>query len=72
MTLHKITELCTEWFSFCPNLTSEFRTIAMFKRSVKQSDYSNKSFRYVFDLLLHQSSLDNVEHFMSCLHKFQK
>jgi hypothetical protein len=31
MTLHKITEFYTEWFSIYPNITSKFRTIAMFK-----------------------------------------
>jgi hypothetical protein len=36
MTLHKITELYTEWFSVYPNITSKFRTIAIFKNYVKQ------------------------------------
>jgi hypothetical protein len=31
MTLHKITEFYTEWFSVYPNITSKFRTISMFK-----------------------------------------
>jgi hypothetical protein len=31
MTLHKITEFYTEWFSVYPNITSNFRTIAIFK-----------------------------------------
>jgi hypothetical protein len=31
MTLRKITELYTEWFSVYPNITSKFRTIVMFK-----------------------------------------
>jgi hypothetical protein len=31
MTLHKITELYTEWFTIYPNITSKFRTIAIFK-----------------------------------------
>jgi hypothetical protein len=35
-TLHKITEVHTEWFSVCPNITSKFCTIAIFKRIVKQ------------------------------------
>jgi hypothetical protein len=31
MTLHKITKFHTEWFSVYPNITSKFRTIAIFK-----------------------------------------
>lgn len=31
MTLHTITDFYTEWFSFCPNITSTLGTIAMFK-----------------------------------------
>jgi hypothetical protein len=31
MTLHKITEFYTEWFSVYPNITSKFRTIAYLK-----------------------------------------
>jgi hypothetical protein len=52
MTLHKITEFCTEWFSVYPNITSTFRTIAIFKNCVKQNNDSNKTYRYVHDLLL--------------------
>jgi hypothetical protein len=37
MTLHKITEFDTEWFSICPNITLKFRTIAVFKNCVKQN-----------------------------------
>jgi len=44
MTLHKITELCTEWFIVCPSITSEFRTIAIYKSFVKQN-YSNQTCR---------------------------
>jgi hypothetical protein len=36
MTLHKITEFYTEWFSVYPNITSKFRTIAIFKNCVNQ------------------------------------
>jgi hypothetical protein len=36
MTLHKITEFYTELFSVYPNITSKFRTIAIFKTCVKQ------------------------------------
>jgi hypothetical protein len=31
MALHKITEFYTEWFSVYHNITSKFRTIAIFK-----------------------------------------
>jgi hypothetical protein len=31
MTVHKITEFFTEWFSVNPNITSKFRTITIFK-----------------------------------------
>jgi hypothetical protein len=56
MTLHKIIEFYTEWFSVYPNITSKFRTIAIFKNCVKQNNDSNKIYRYVHDLLLFQSS----------------
>jgi hypothetical protein len=56
MTLHKITEFYKEWFSVFPNITSKFRTIAIFKNSDKQNNDSNKTYRYVHDLLLYQSS----------------
>jgi hypothetical protein len=69
MTLHKITEFYTEWFSVHPNITSKFRTITIFKNYVKQNNDSNKTYRYVSDLLLHQSSFIEVQRFMSCLHK---
>jgi hypothetical protein len=55
MTLHKITEFYTEWFSVYPNITSEFRTVVIFKNCVKQNNDSNKTYRYVHDLLLYQS-----------------
>jgi hypothetical protein len=56
MTFHKITEFYTEWFSVYSNITSKFRTIAKFKNCVKQNNDSNKTYRYVHDLLLYQSS----------------
>jgi hypothetical protein len=57
MTLHKITEFYTEWFSVYPNITSKFRTIAIFNKNfVKQNNDPNKTYRYVHDLLLYQSS----------------
>jgi hypothetical protein len=52
MTLHKITEFYTELYSVYHNITSKFRTIAIFKNYVKQNDDSNKTYRYVHDLLL--------------------
>jgi hypothetical protein len=56
MTLHKITELYTELFSVYHNITSKFRNIAIFKNCIKQNNDSNKTCRYVHDLLLFQSS----------------
>jgi hypothetical protein len=56
MILHKITEFYTEWFSVYPNITSKFLTIAMLKNCVKQNNNSNKTYRYVHDILLYQSS----------------
>jgi hypothetical protein len=56
MTLHKITEFYIELFSVYHNITLKFRTIAIFKNCVKQSNDSNKTYRYVHDLLPYQSS----------------
>jgi hypothetical protein len=56
MTLHKITEFYTELFSVYHKRTSKFRTIAVFKNCVKQNNDSNKTYSYVHDLLLYQSS----------------
>jgi hypothetical protein len=53
MTLHKITEFYTELFSVYHNITSKFRTIAIFKNCVKQNNDSHKTCRYVHDLLQH-------------------
>jgi hypothetical protein len=50
MTLHKVTEVYTEWFSACPNITSKFRTIAIYKNLVKENNNSNKTCRFVHDL----------------------
>jgi hypothetical protein len=36
MTLHKITEFYTEWFSVYTNTASKCRTVAIFKNCVKQ------------------------------------
>jgi hypothetical protein len=57
MTLHKITEFYTELFSVYHNITSKIRTIAIFKYCVKQNNDSNKTYRYVHDLLLYQVHL---------------
>jgi hypothetical protein len=56
MTLHKITEFYTEWFSVYRNITWKFHTIVIFKNCVKQNNDSNKTYRYVHDLLLYQGS----------------
>jgi hypothetical protein len=56
MTLRKITEFYTELFSVYHNITSKFRTIAIFKNCVKQNNDSNKTYSYVHDLLLYESS----------------
>jgi hypothetical protein len=69
MTLHKIAEFYTELFSVYHNITSKFRTIAIFKNCVKQNNDSNLTYRDVHDLLQHQSSFAFVQRFMSCLHK---
>jgi hypothetical protein len=47
MTLHKITEFYTEFFSVYHNITSKFRAVAIFKNCVKQNNDSNKTYRYV-------------------------
>jgi hypothetical protein len=59
MTLHKITEIHTELISVCLNITSEFRTIAIFKIFAKENNHSNKTCRNAYDLtvphfVLHQ------------------
>jgi hypothetical protein len=69
MTSHKITECYTEWFSVCPNITSKFHTIAVFKIFIKLNIDWNKTLRYVHDLLLCQISFAQVHWFMTCLHK---
>jgi hypothetical protein len=69
MTLHKITEFYTEWFSVCPNIPSKFRTITIFKNCVKQNNDSMETYRYVHDLLVYQSSFVEVQRFMSFLYK---
>jgi hypothetical protein len=56
MTLNKITEFYIELFSVYHNITSKVRTIAIFKNCVKRNNDSNKTYRYVHDLLLYHSS----------------
>jgi hypothetical protein len=56
MTLHKITEFYAQLFSVYHNITSKFRTIAIFRNCIKQNNDSNKTYRYVHDLLQNQSS----------------
>jgi hypothetical protein len=51
MALHKIKQLYAERFIVCRNKSSEFRTIVVFKTFVKQNNNSNKTFRYVNNLL---------------------
>jgi hypothetical protein len=56
MALHKITEFYTELFSVYYNITSKFGTIfIIFKNCVKNNN-SNKTYKYVHDLLLYQNS----------------
>jgi hypothetical protein len=55
MTLHKITDSCTEWFRVCPNITLKFRSIAIFKAFIKQSNDLNKIFSYLHGLSLYQT-----------------
>jgi hypothetical protein len=50
-----------EWFSACPNITSNFRTIATSKSFVKQNNDSNKTCRYIHDILLYETLLSNVK-----------
>jgi hypothetical protein len=71
MSLHKITEFYTEWFSICPNITSKFHTIAIFKSFVKEND-SYKPCSYVHDLSLYQTSRGQMQLCMSCLHKTKR
>jgi hypothetical protein len=67
MTLHKITEFYTEWFWVCPNTASKFRTTTIFKSFVKQNNDSNKTCRYVHDLLLYQTKfvVSETLHYLS-------
>jgi hypothetical protein len=42
MSLHKVTEVYTEWFILCPNITLKFRTIAIFKASLNKMTIETK------------------------------
>jgi hypothetical protein len=46
MTLHNITELYTEWFSYCTNITTIFRSTAIFKSSATQNNGFKKHVRF--------------------------
>jgi hypothetical protein len=54
-TLHKIIEFYTEFFSVCPNITSTFFTVNMFKSFVEENNDPNKICRHVHGLLLYQT-----------------
>jgi hypothetical protein len=43
MTLHKITDFYTEWFSICHNIISKFWTTSIFKSSIKENNDSHKT-----------------------------
>jgi hypothetical protein len=55
MAMHKITGFYTKWFSVFPNITSKFRTNAIFKSSANENNGSNKTCRYVHDLSLYKT-----------------
>jgi hypothetical protein len=56
MTMHKITDFYTVWFSVCPNIISIFRTITTIKNLIKYNNDSNKTCRYAHNLSLFQTS----------------
>jgi hypothetical protein len=39
-----------QWYSVCPNITSKFHSIAMFKSFIKQNSYWSTTCRYVYGL----------------------
>jgi hypothetical protein len=59
MKLHRITELCKEWFSVCLYITFKYCTIATFKISVKENNDSNKACRHVSDVPLYKTMSDS-------------
>jgi hypothetical protein len=71
MTLHKITQSHTQWFSVCQNTTSKFQTTANFKSSVKENNDLNKAFRFVHDISQHNTSFAQVQWFICCLYKLK-
>jgi hypothetical protein len=56
MTLHKITELYTKQFSVCLNITTNSRITATFQNSVQETNYPNKTYRYIHDLSMNKTS----------------
>jgi hypothetical protein len=54
MALHEITEFYTKLFRVCTNITTKFRTIAIFESSVLENDI-NKTCRYVHDIGLYRT-----------------
>jgi hypothetical protein len=56
MTINTSRESCTKWYKVCPSITSEFRTTAIFKGSVKETTNSNKTYRHVHDLSMYKTS----------------
>jgi hypothetical protein len=56
MTLHKITEFYTEWFSVCINITSTILTIAILISFVKQNEEVDRHFRGAY-YLQHRGAL---------------
>jgi hypothetical protein len=68
MALHNFAELYTEWFAVCTSTTSKFRTIAIFKSFVEENNDSDKTCRWIHNLLC-QMSFVWVEPFMSTVHE---
>jgi hypothetical protein len=63
MTMYGITELYTEWFRVCTNITSTFRTIAMFRDSVQENNYVNNHHSEHGQGLGLKTRSSNVRHF---------
>jgi hypothetical protein len=61
MTLHKITEFYTKYSSICPNITSNYRTTAIFKSFIKENNDWNKTCSYVHDLSVYRTSFVEVQ-----------
>jgi hypothetical protein len=56
MTLHKITDFCTEWFIVCPNITSKFRTFTTAYLQASSNKIMTQTYSYVHNLLLLETS----------------